>query len=104
MAVDRVIVDAASEESFSHFPLAVRNRELSSRLAQMRQVPCPLQIVLNSGDRPAPFGSSHYSFTYPVALRLPSQNGPSPRRPDGCDQPVRSAATDFRRVKPIRIA
>ena len=61
---DRIIVDASAEESYAHIPLGVRNRELTSRLDLLRHPPERLRLVINSGDRPEPFGSSHFIFEY----------------------------------------
>jgi hypothetical protein len=61
---DKIIVDASAEESHAHTPLGIRNRELASRLEIMRHPPEHLRLVINSGDRPTPYGSSQFIFDY----------------------------------------
>lgn len=62
----RVIPDAESEEeSMRHIPLAKRNRNLSDRLNQLRHAPFSvLRINTHSGDRPKPWGSGIFVFSY----------------------------------------
>lgn len=73
---DRIVVDASAEDSFGHIPLVTRNRELAARLDTMRQPPRPLRLVVHSGDRPEPYGSSHFVYTYDAATGKFTALGP----------------------------
>lgn len=61
----RVIVDADSEESMRHIPLAIRNKQLQGRLAMLRTPPRRLITVnVHSADIPKPWGSGYYIYAY----------------------------------------
>ncbi|MBL9130509.1 MAG: hypothetical protein JNG86_04870 [Verrucomicrobiaceae bacterium] len=59
-----VIVDAGCEKALSHLPLAKRNRDLRARLDRLREAPAVIQVVLQSGDQPPPWGSSLWRYVY----------------------------------------
>lgn len=61
----RVIPDAESEESTGHIPLAKRNQDLSNRINQLRHAPSRfITVNLQSGDRPEPWGSGLFLYSY----------------------------------------
>lgn len=60
-----MIVDADTDESMRHIPLATRDRQLQDRLALLRIPPARVITVnIYSADYPKPWGSDHnvYSF------------------------------------------
>ena len=61
----RVIVDADSEESMGHVPLATRNRQLRERLSLLRIPPTQvIKVNIYSADFPKPWGSDHYVYSF----------------------------------------
>jgi hypothetical protein len=89
-SADSIVVDASSEQSLDHIPLRTRNRELASRLDVMRRAPDRIRLVIYSGDRSAPYGSSPIVYTYAIETGVlsgvgPESSGAEPsERPDMC--------------------
>ncbi len=64
----RVIADVASEDWMPNLPLAKRNEELRKRLNWLRRAPqSVIKVNLHSGDRPKPWGSGIFVYSYNTA-------------------------------------
>jgi hypothetical protein len=61
----RVVVDADSEQSMKHIPLATRNRQLQERLTLLRTPPTrAITVNIYSADLPKPWGSDHWVYSF----------------------------------------
>jgi hypothetical protein len=61
----RVVPDAEADEGMSHIYGDERNRVLRTRLNQLRRAPTAVILVnLHSGDRPEPWGSEVFVYSY----------------------------------------